>query len=67
MYIEVHDDLGSTFFDSGRVKGMGIELSLETWVDGPKHTVWVEDLPCTFKYAKERDARGCYEYLKAFV
>lgn len=67
MYIEVHDDNGSKFFDSGKIKGESIELSLETNFGSPVYTVWISNFPFGFQYAKLKDAEGCYEYLKAFV
>ncbi len=67
MYIEVNDDYGCKFFESGRIKGKGIELSLETYSEDSYWNVWIEKIPFVMKYRKEEDARGCYEYLKAFV
>jgi hypothetical protein len=67
MYIEVNDDYGSKFFESSRIKGRGIELSLETYGGDSHWNVWVEKISFSMKYRNEKDARGCYEYLKAFV
>lgn len=65
MFIEVNHDGGSSYLDSNLVES--VALSREEYSSKVYWNVWIVNTPHSFQFSSEEKARGCYEYLKAFI